>query len=153
MTEHPKADPSPLELRVAIKDTTVKLGEPIRLEIMLTNKSHAPVVVNARFSMGYPDTLDRDLYCEVFREDGGSYRDYEAFQVDYRSVDLTPALFPSLQPGETLQVTYDLQEWYPLTAPGQYTVRVVYEPTPFPGAANAVSGRVASALITINVVP
>src|SRR5438067_603970 len=100
-----------LELKLILEPTTVKAGGKIDAQVLLTNWGAEPIVVNSRFSMGYPDTQDRDLYCQIFQENGTEYLGYQAYQVDYKAQELSPKFFPALQPGETIQATFDLHKW------------------------------------------
>jgi hypothetical protein len=78
--------------------------------------------------MAYLDTDLRELYCLIWNEAGEEYTDYRRFQLDYRlkSIEQENLLF--LNPGQSLESTFDLQEWYPLTRPETYQLQVVYHP-------------------------
>ena len=139
-----------LRLTVHSKLEAVQLGESIPLAVELVNQSQIELVVNSRLGMGYPDSSDRELYCEIVHN-GKPYTDYRRYALDYRRKALTEAFVSTLLPGQTVSTVVDLQEWYHLTALGAYQVRVVYDPAMHAAKPGAVSEKVVSEPITISV--
>jgi hypothetical protein len=127
---------------VSLRLTRDRAGphEPVVAEVVLRNAGEATQLVNARFSMGYPDTDERDVYLEILRHRGEPYLGYRSFQVDYHARSLSRDSFEELQPGEELIARFPLEEWYPITEPGSYLVRAVYEPEPSAALPEAVTG-------------
>ena len=139
-----------LVLSVHAQRALVQPGDAVPLEVALDNRGPSELVVNARLGMGYPDSADRELYCEILR-DGEPYTDYRRYVVDYRRKPLDEASFEKLRPGQRVTSKFDLQYWYHLDGPGQYQVRVVYEPGRHASHPEAFSDRVVSEAITLTV--
>ena len=142
-----------LGLKVNFKHTRVKLGEPVPAEVELVNQSPTKLLVNSRLGMGYPDSLDRELYCDILLENGEPYTGYHAYMLDYRRKPLADRFFTTLSPGESVSSSFDLHEWYHLVQPGIYRIRVVYDPATFATKPEAVSETIISAPITLTVQP
>jgi hypothetical protein len=140
-----------LELKISSAPALVQSGEETPIEVMLTNLGKSALVVNSRLGMGYPDSTERELYCEIQEEDMKRYMAYQAFSLDYHRKSLSEEFFPKLQPGESLRKTFDLQAWYRLIQPGVYVVRLVYDPEPYPPHPDAVRGPIISSSISITV--
>lgn len=147
---------SPIEqcLRIELDLTlsTATVGEAVQARVVLTNCGSAAIVVNGRLGMGYRDSDDRELYCEIYQEDQVEYLGYEAFRVDYRRKELDQSFFPTLEPDESIEASYDLNYWYRITEPGLYQVRVIYDPEPYPPIPEAAVGPIFSEPVTITIV-
>jgi hypothetical protein len=139
-----------LALSVHTHRDAVQLGHAVPVEVELRNLGHSALVVNARLGMGYPDSLDRDLYCEIVR-DGQPYTDYQRYIVDYRRKPLGESSFQTLLPGQHVGAEFDLQYWYHLSGAGEYRVRVVYVPGQHASQPAAFSERVVSDELTVTV--
>ena len=148
----PEASAS-LELKISLYPDRAALGARLVTEVLLRNVGDDPLLVNARFSLGYPDTAERDLYCEILRVSGERYFDYRRFQVDYHAQSLSRETFATLRPGDELRTSFELQKWYPITEPGVYCVRVIYEPEPYAPVREAASGRFSSDLVRLTIEP
>ena len=140
-----------LVLKARLAHTMVTLGEPIPVEVELVNQSQTELVVNSRFGMGYPDSLDRELYCEIQLESGESYTGYHSYMVDYRRKALGDHFFTTLSPGESVSSSFDLHQWYHIVQPGVYQIRVVYDPEPYGPKPDAVSGKTTSTALILTV--
>jgi hypothetical protein len=140
-----------LELKGLCSRLVVRSGEETPIEVTLTNQGESVLVVNSRLGMGYPDSTERELYCEIQSQDGEEYLNYHAFRVDYHRKALNEKFYRKLRPGESLRKTLDLQFWYRLREAGTYTVRVVYDPEPYPSQPDAVRGPITAPPITITV--
>jgi hypothetical protein len=141
----------PLVLKAHLKQATIKLSEAIPVEIELVNQGQVTLIVNARFGMGYPDSLDRDLYCEIQFQNNQLYTGYRSHMLDYRRKALADHFFTSLAPGESVSSSFDLQEWYPILDAGVYQIRVVYDPEPYPSIPNVVTEKVISNPLSLTV--
>jgi hypothetical protein len=138
-----------LVVELILPERPVRIGEETPAEIRLTNHGTQVIRVNGRLSMAYPDTDDRELYCLIRDETGEEYTDYRGFQLDYRRKPLEREHFPFLNPGEGLEKTFDLQEWYRLIRPGTYKVLVVYHPEEHDLLSNAERNPIHSAPVSI----
>ncbi len=127
-------------LAVLLERNVVRPGEETPIEAILTNRGESTVVLNSRLGMGYSDSAERELYCEI-RAGQQPYFGYEPFIMDYHRKELDEQFFPQLAPGESLRKTYDLQRWYRLLQPGDYSVRVVYDPALYAPHPEAVAAR------------
>jgi hypothetical protein len=141
----------PLVLKAHLKQSTVTLGDAIPVEIELVNQGKGSLTVNARFGVGYPDSLERDLYCEIQSPDNHPYTGYQSHMLDYRRKALDDHFFASLAPGKSVSSSFDLQEWYPILEAGVYQIRVIYDPEAYSEKPNALAGKVASNTITLTV--
>lgn len=140
-----------LELKVVSERTVVQPGEETPIEVTLTNRGKSALVVNSRLAMGYPDSTERELYCEIQGQDQRKYTAYQAFTVDYHRKSLNEKFFTKLQPGESLRKTFDLQFWYRFIQPDLYMVRLIYDPEPYQLKLKATPGPITSLPITITV--
>lgn len=140
-----------LKLEILSAPTVVQPGEDTPIEVALTNRDQSALTLNSRLGMGYPDSTERELYCEIQTEDQKKYLDYHSFAVDYHRKSLSDEFFTKLQPGESLRKTFDLQAWYHLIEPGVYTVRLIYDPEFYAPYPNAVRGPIISPPIEIRV--
>jgi hypothetical protein len=138
-----------VELAVLVEGSVVRPGAETPIAVTLTNRGAATVVLNSRLGMGYPESTERDLYCEI-RAGQQPYLGYQAFMMDYHRKELSEQFFRRLDPGESLRKTFDLQEWYHL-GPGEYVVRVVYDPEHYAPHPEAVAGPIPSQAVTITV--
>lgn len=140
-----------LQLKVVSERSVAEPGEEMPIEVTLANRGKSAVVVNSRLAMGYPDSTERELYCEIQEQDNGIYRGYQSFRVDYHRKSLSEKFFKKLEPGDSLRKTFDLQFWYRLTQPGVYKVRLIYDPEISPLYPEAARVVIASPPITITV--
>src|SRR5258708_26004518 len=152
MANETHAQTRQLTLRVHSEQDVVQLGESIPLEVELVNRGQTELVVNSRLSMGYPDSLDRELYCEILHN-GQTYTDYRRYVIDYRRKPLTEEFFKKLRPGQGVSTVFDLQEWYHLTEPGVFQVRLVYAPEAHALKRGAVSDKIVSEWVALTVRP
>jgi hypothetical protein len=112
---------------------TVRLpGEPARrssrfpVRVSLTNHGSAPVVVNRRLSIGYRDSLARELFVEVYRPGDADVVSGQALLYDRDTS--TPDDYVTLEPGDEIAGSFDLVEWYTLPSePGSYDLVVCYQ--------------------------
>jgi hypothetical protein len=116
-----------LKLEINSDKKEYTLGADINARIVLTNIGNEPVLVNGRLSMGYEDSLDREIYCRVSR-DGRPYTGHLNWRVDYHRKRLTEGDFERLPAGKSREKVVNLQEWYHLDAPGNYEFQVFYAP-------------------------
>ena len=142
-----------LELKLLLSESTATPGMTIQADVQLTNRGDSTMIVNTRLGMGYPESDDRELYCQIQLQSGEDYLGYQAFQVDYQRKALDRESFRALKPGDTIRATFDLQFWYRLTQPGEYQIRVVYEPEPFPAEPELALGPVSSPPVAFTVQP
>ena len=125
--QEPSMKQADLKLEVVMSSKEIPLGDPIPVRIVLRNAGEVPVRVNKRLSMGYEGSLDREVYCKVWRE-GAVYSDFENWQVDYSRKALAETDFATLAPGDAAEREVDFYEWYHLGETGTYTIKVVYQP-------------------------
>ncbi len=149
----PAEESASLGLELSLHPERAAPGAQLVAEVVFRNAGDDPLVVNTRFSLGYPDTDERDLYCEILRGSGEQYCDYRRYQVDYHAQSLSRESFATLRPGDELRTSFELQKWYPITEPGVYCVRIIYEPEPYPPVPEAASGRFSTDPVRVTIEP
>lgn len=115
----------PLRVDAVVQTTPIRLSMPAWVEVKLTNQQTEPVLINKRLAIGYRNSVDRELFAEVFPRGGDKVISRQAayYQRD-------PALASDyiwLQPGETVSTAFDLVDWYTLPGPGEYELVVSYQ--------------------------
>jgi hypothetical protein len=103
--------------------TRVRGRLPVR--VTLANEGHEPRLVNRRMAPGHPQILSRELFANVVEAATG--RPAPMLLVRYDRDFPSPGDYGPLPPGERLSTTFDLFDWYPVTAPGRYRATVSYQ--------------------------
>ena len=101
-----------LDLKVHILTQPVRLSDPCRVEVRLTNQSPDAVLINRRLAVGYRDSHARELFTEVFKR--GSDEIVSQPALLYKRDFSSPADYVWLAPGESVSTSFDLFEWYSL---------------------------------------
>lgn len=115
----------PLLVKAEIQTKPTRFSMPAWVEVKLTNQQADPVLINKRLGIGYRNSLDRELFAEVFRHGENEAVSTEA--VDYARDPATASDYVWLQPGETVSASFDLFDWYTLPGPGEYDLVVSYQ--------------------------
>ncbi len=140
-----------LAVELTLPELPVRIGEEIPVQVHLVNHGTQALRVNGRLAIAYPDTDDRELYCLIWNEAGEEYTDYRRFHLDYRRKPIEQDNLLFLNPGQSLESTFDLQEWYPLTRPETYQLQVVYHPEEHELLSSAERNPVHSGLVSVRV--
>ncbi len=108
----------PLRVEARIQTHPVHFSMPCRVEVSLTNQSAQPVLINRRMAVGYRDSLDREVFAEVFRR--GENEVVSQTALLYQRDPSEASDYVGLAPGQMVSNSFDLFEWYRLPAPGEY---------------------------------
>ena len=99
-------------------------SRPATVAVTLTNQQAEPVLINKRLAIGYRNSLDRELFAEVFPRGESDAVSKEAR--DYQRDAASPSDYVWLKRGESVFTTFDLFRWYTLPGPGEYDLVVNY---------------------------
>ena len=114
-----------LRVEARIQTDPVRRSEPCRVKVELTNPQASPVLVNGRLGVGYRNSLDRELFAEVYRRGEGQVISRESLLYQRDPSDANDYVW--LKPGEAISTSFDLFEWYELPGPGEYELVVSYQ--------------------------
>ena len=118
--------PLPLALAVRSEPSTIPVGAPIHVELTLTNVGSAPVWINRRMSVGYPDDILREIYIIAHDAGGALVKVSDIERVDAHRSSPTRNDFVELAPKQSFRADVDLTLWFPTRLPGRYSVTVTY---------------------------
>lgn len=143
----------PLRVEAVIQTTPTHFSMPAWVEVRLTNQQADPVLINKRLGIGYRNSLDRELFAEVFPRSGDNVITKEA--VDYQRDPSSASDYVWLQPGETVSTSFDLFEWYTLPGPGEYDLVVSYlaDDSPEGYPERLLTGTYSSDRVPLDVIP
>lgn len=130
------------------------VGAPIPVRLALTNRSPAPVRLNRRFGVGYPDGFYREIFFTVRDPAGRELPVPDGLRVDAHRLPPGKDDFKLLEPGQTVTGEIDLALWYPFEA-GDYSVELHYQNTD-DGAAfgfDAFTGRIDAEALRLRITP
>jgi len=114
-----------LQIDVKVLTQPVRLSGPCMIEVRITNKSHQSVVLNRRLSVGYKNSLSRELFIEVFEKGSNEVVSNEALL--YERALSSPDDYVRVEPEQSIGTSFNLFEWYTLRSPGQYELVVYYQ--------------------------
>jgi hypothetical protein len=131
----------------------VRLSAPCMIEVRITNKSHQSVVLNKRLSVGYKDSLSRELFIEVFEKGSNEVVAHEALL--YERDLSSPDDYVRVEPEQSIATSFNLFEWYALRSPGEYELVVYYQADEdlAPKPADLLKGVFSSERIPLRVIP
>ncbi|MCG8417875.1 MAG: hypothetical protein MJE77_08025 [Proteobacteria bacterium] len=138
-----------LALIVELPGRPIRLGEPCSIAVTLRNHGDSAVVINRRMSVGYRDSLSRELFAEIVDASTGKAAPYPP--VDYDRDFSEAEDYVALAPGDTISGGFDLFEWYPLEHAGTYRLTVFYQATEELATppAGTYAGTVSSRTVTV----
>jgi hypothetical protein len=123
---------APLRVEAVPETNPNQRSRPATVAVKLTNQHAEPVLVNKRLAMGYRNSLDRELFAEVFPRGGNDVISKEAR--DYQRDPPAATDYVWLQPGESVSTSFNLFRWYTLPGPGEYDLVVNYRGDDAPDA-------------------
>lgn len=115
----------PLRVEAVVTTIPTRFSMPAWVEVKLTNQQTEAVLVNKRLGIGYRNSLDRELFAEVFPRGGDTVVSTEA--ADYQRDPSNATDYVWLEPGETISTSFDLFDWYTLPGPGEYDLVISYQ--------------------------
>ncbi len=151
------AQGEPLRFELVFAKTAFTVDEPVTCNMLLTNISTEPLLVNKRFLVNLPFPSPHEVYFLITDESGRQLH----FQLLIRAGNPEPGDFTTLAPGDSVGTQilyrvvdppgYDLSSAFDLARPGSYTVMAVYENRTVPEATKAWTGRLESDATTITI--
>jgi hypothetical protein len=142
-----------LQIDVKVLTQPVRLSGPCMIEVRITNESPQSVLLNKRLSVGYKDSLSRELFIEVFEKGSNEVVSNEALL--YERAFSSPDDYVRVEPEQSISTSFNLFEWYRLRSPGEYEIVVHYhaEEELAPKPADLLSGIFSSGRIPLQVIP
>lgn len=114
-----------LQIDIKILSQPVRLSSPCMVEVRLTNKGPQSVVLNKRLSVGYKNSLSRELFLELFKKGTNVVVSKEGLL--YERPFSSPEDYVPVEPEQSIATTFNPFEWYSLPSPGEYELVVYYQ--------------------------
>jgi hypothetical protein len=114
-----------LDAQVRILTQPVRLSQPCKVEVRLTNQSTDAVLINRRLGVGYRDSVARELFVEVYKRESGEVVSQKALL--YQRNFSSPEDYVWLSSGQSVATSFDLFEWYSLPSAGEFELVVCYQ--------------------------
>lgn len=111
-------------IRLGVDVTSEGVAESDRVRVTLVNTGTSPVVVAGRLAIGYADSTDREIYAVLRDPHTGDVVGRQA-QLYHRAPHSADDL-RTLQPGQEIGSSFQLDEWYNRPA-GDLELHVVYD--------------------------
>jgi hypothetical protein len=116
---------SPLTLEISVRNPPAKLGVPCTIDVVLRNSGQDPVAINPRLAVGYRDGLDREIFADL--TDAATGRRAGYYEADINRMFAPPIRFTALLPGDSVNTSFDLFEYYNPGKPAKYRLTVFYQ--------------------------
>ena len=126
-----------LELTLNVTAAKFSPGEPVTVKVALRNAGSEAVKVNSRLALNtpYAPAYMREITFRLMDPDGAPLE----FQAKVNVGTPADDEFKTLQPGVSIEETYDLASYYDLDKPGRYAVQAIYQNSSEPASPNGVS--------------
>ncbi|MFC4635121.1 hypothetical protein ACFO3O_14470 [Dokdonia ponticola] len=115
---------STLTLKIHLQDSMVYFNKPFQVKVTLENTSKDTLMVNKRLSVGYENSISRELYFNII-----DANTKEVIGIPTESYDRPPTYFNEygvLKPKESISTTFDLSEWQEIHLPkGKHQLEIV----------------------------
>src|SRR4029453_5007129 len=153
MPEKGKRAMKVLKFNEKVLPQPVRLSGPCMIEVRITNKSHQSVVLNRRLSVGYKNSLSRELFIEVYEKGSNEVVSNEALL--YERALSSPDDYVRVEPEQSISTSFNLFEWYTLRSPGEYEIVVHYQADEnlAPKPADLLAGIFSSERIPFRIIP
>lgn len=113
-------------LKVTIQlSETIESGQFFEIAVEIANVSNLPVIVNKRLSVGYRESLSRELFVSIFTAD--SDNEVGIQKALYERPFSTREDYIHVKPGKKLTAKFNLFDWYEFPKPGKYNILVCYQ--------------------------
>ena len=131
-----------LEFLLGLDGETYENSSAPQATFTLKNNGAQPVLVIKWLTLNHPDELDecRQVHL-LLRNSAGTELEFAA-RVEVG--EMSEGDFLELAPGQSIQYTYNLEEYFNLTRPEQYTAQAVYQNSLDPGYGPAWKGTLTS---------
>lgn len=143
----------PLTVETTLLDPPARMDKPLYLRVTLKNTGKKTETVNARLSMGYENSLSREIFVRMGALPISQGRIY--YEADIDRDFSRPEDYVLLQPGHSISNVINLFEYYQPIKPGKYEIVVCYqgnEPLAFPPA-DILSGIFCSTALVLDILP
>lgn len=121
---YPHTNDETLKVTVTLPDE-IMLGKPCIVKVDIRNVSSSAFIVNKRLSVGYKDSLSRELFI-IIRKKGASLN--IGLQKLLYERDFSPASdYVSLKPQEQISTQFNLFDWYEVPKARTLTIQVCYQ--------------------------
>lgn len=119
-----KANDESLKVIVNMPDQILQ-GQACEINVDIRNVSTSAVVVNKRLSVGYQNSLSRELYLTIFKK--GTSINVGQQKVLYERNFSPISDLVWLLPQQQTSTHFNLFNWYEMLPAGTYSVRVCYQ--------------------------
>jgi hypothetical protein len=113
-----------LEIKFNIPDK-IRDGQPCEIVVEVKNISSSETIVNKRLSVGYQNSLSRELYIIICHE--GLTENVGIQKVLYERSFSSHEDYVKLLPGKKISTKFNLFDWYEFPKAGNYTLQVCYQ--------------------------
>lgn len=117
-------DKMPLKVKVNLPEK-IQAGQPCEVVIEIKNISSSEIVVNKRLSVGYQESISRELFITVCHL--GSTENVGIQKMLYERPFSVADDYVKLLPDEIISVKFNLFDWYEFPKAGNYSLQVCYQ--------------------------
>jgi hypothetical protein len=100
-------------------------GQPCEIKVEIKNISAASVLINKRLSIGYQNSLSRELFIIICKKN--TSKNIGLQKVLYNRNFSSESDFVWLLPQQQTSTHFNLFDWYDIPSAGTYTIRVCYQ--------------------------
>lgn len=100
-------------------------GQPCEIQVELKNGSDSAVLINRRLSVGYRNSLSRELFVILRNQD--TSEEIGLQKVLYERNFASAEDFTRLLPQQKISTHFNLFDWYEIPTAGTYTLCVCYQ--------------------------
>jgi len=100
-------------------------GQPCEINVDIKNVSDSSILVNKRLSVGYQNSLSRELYITICKKDSSTIIGLQ--KLLYNRNFSSESDFVWLLPQQQTSTHFNLFDWYDIPSAGNYTIRVCYQ--------------------------
>ena len=94
-----------LDVQVRILTQPVRLSQPCKVEVRLTNQGPDAVLINRRLAVGYRDSVARELFVDVYKPQSGEVVSQKALL--YQRNFSSPEDYVWLAAGQSIATSVD----------------------------------------------
>lgn len=103
----------------------IQPGQVCEITVEIKNVSKTSTIVNKRLSVGYQQSLSRELIVTICKFD--SEEDVGIQKVLYDREFSPPEDYIQLLPNQQISTKFNLFDWYEIPTAGVYTIQVFYQ--------------------------
>lgn len=143
----------PLTVETILIDPPARMDKPLYIRVTLKNTGKKTETVNARLSLGYENSLSREIFVRMNALPISQDRIF--YETDINRDFSGPEDYVQIEPGQSISSIINLFECYRPTKPGKYEIVVCYqgnEPLAFPPA-DILPGVFCSAALALDILP